>query len=211
MSTKLPWSTSTFLAMKFLSSTVITMGLSWSCSTPWKSASVNMIGGIRRRLCVQVTALMDWMLLRCLFLADVVASPPAKPPNMVFIVPHSGGRSTGLMLVCADGCSLRSFYLSLWSRWQSKSMLRLFTYRELPCLSLFTNCFKWPERMSYSILSCRALHSFVVWSLLWWYLQYLVMSALGGLRVLWDRRKRSVCRASSLGIESILGKVFSGF
>jgi len=51
-------------------------------------------------------------------------------------------------------------------------------------------------RINSSIVSCSALHSYVVWPLLRWYLQYLVMSALGGLRVLRGGGIRSACRAS---------------
>jgi len=36
---------------------------------------------------------IDWIWRRCLFLADEVEPPLAKPPEMVLIVPRRGGSS----------------------------------------------------------------------------------------------------------------------
>ena len=44
--------------------------------------------------------LMDWIWRRCLFLADEVEPPLAKPLEMVLIVPHRGG-SIGVTSVWA--------------------------------------------------------------------------------------------------------------
>ena len=58
--------------------------------------------GIRRLWWDWVMWLIDCMWRRCLFLADEVEPPLAKPPEMVLIVPRKGG-SVGVMLVWA-GC-----------------------------------------------------------------------------------------------------------
>jgi len=47
--------------------------------------------------------LTNWMLLRCLFLADEVDPPPAKPPDMVFIVLSNWGGSVQFISVWAGG------------------------------------------------------------------------------------------------------------
>jgi len=61
---------------------------------------VNTIGGIRRLWWEWVIWLMDCIWRRCLFLAEEVEPPLAKPPEMVLMVPRKGG-SAGVMSVRA--------------------------------------------------------------------------------------------------------------
>jgi len=164
-----------------LGSMVITIGSSCSMSTPWKLV---FVGGILRRLCVRVIVLTYWILLRCHFQADEVHPPSAKLPNIVFMVSCNGGRSEILMSVCVKGWFPHSCPRLRWSCWRSKSESRLPTKLELLSASLLTNLLRWLTRINSLILSSKALHSFVVCPLLRWYLQYLVMSAFGGLSFL---------------------------
>ena len=60
---------------------------------------MKVIGGILRHLCEQVTTLTDWILLRCLFLANEVDHPPANPPDMVFMVLRNSEGFARLMSV----------------------------------------------------------------------------------------------------------------
>jgi len=73
-------------------------------SRPWKSSSVNTIGGIRRLWWECVMWLMDCIWRRCLFLAEEVEPSLAKPPEMVLMVPRKGGL-VGVMSVRAGSGS----------------------------------------------------------------------------------------------------------
>jgi len=65
---------------------------------------VKTIGGVRRLWWELVIVLIDWIWQRCLFLAEEVDPPLAKPPEMALMVPRRGG-SAGVMSVRADSGS----------------------------------------------------------------------------------------------------------
>jgi len=142
------------------------------------------MGDILRLWCERVMWLMDWMLLRCFFLTDEVEPPLVNPSDMVFVVPWNWGGSTWLMFVWVGGWSLR--LLSGWRvlLWWSRVGMRLSNCLWWDGPSFLTNRRRWTARINSSILSWSALHSSVGWPLFRWYLQYLVMLALGGFRVL---------------------------
>jgi len=95
MSTELPWSMRTFFTAKFSTSTIMTMGSSWLRSVPWKSEYENVIGDIL--LCeLPNIACTDWAALRFFFPKEDDLPPPTNPSEIVFIVRHRGGLSSGL-------------------------------------------------------------------------------------------------------------------
>ena len=112
ISTELPWSISTFFTAKFSSSMVMTTGSSWLGSTPWKSESLKVIGGILLLGPLQM-AWTDRTALRCFFLEEEEHPPPAKPPDMVFIVPLKGGLSSGRLSPRGGSSLLRSEFVPL--------------------------------------------------------------------------------------------------
>ena len=60
----------------------ITIGSSWEGSTPWKSSSENVIGGIIGRMATKFTW---WTARRCLFRTLFELPPPPNPPAMVLM------------------------------------------------------------------------------------------------------------------------------
>ena len=78
MLTELSWSTSVFIIAKFTTSTVISIGSSWSGSIPLQSTSEKVMGGMlhcHHRL----TEWADWIALKCHFQVEYEAPPPPNP------------------------------------------------------------------------------------------------------------------------------------
>lgn len=114
--------------------------------------------------------------LICLFQVEDEDPPLSSPLNLVFIIPLK----RGLAMTCLS------------SHWAYSSLFYSFSLSfllSLPSLDLrnpehkllssshLRNRFKCPTWTSSSTLSLSVAHSFVVWPLLRWYLQYLFMLA----------------------------------
>ena len=137
ISTKLPWSTSTFLTAKFSTSIVMTMGSSWLGSVPWKSESEKVMGGILL-IVLPATACTDWTALRCLFLDEDDLPPPANPLDMVLIVPCKGGLSSVRLGCCWAGARCSVCWVLAGSLLGSLCSVRLFVRRSTRLLSFLS-------------------------------------------------------------------------